>query len=150
MAQLNPCCSSNNTPTPVYGSLYGEERFTPASTTPVNFTIAGPTSGMIANPVSNSITILSDGIYEITYSLNSRSSTNDNIVYSIVINGTPQTISAILFQYINVSRSVTPGSKTILFPLNATNQITVEVTGGSTSGHEYFNPSLVVKKIADS
>ncbi|MFD2923990.1 hypothetical protein [Halobacillus naozhouensis] len=135
---------------PVYGSLYGFPGILiePVNSVPIEFATAGPTSGMDADPASNSITVMSSGLYEIHFSLTDRvSKSNDFYLrYSIAVNGTQQLISSIYFSNSTASTVYFNGSKTILLSLNPDDTITV-LPNGMIGNNHYLNAVLLVKKI---
>ncbi|OIJ16937.1 hypothetical protein BKP45_20805 [Anaerobacillus alkalidiazotrophicus] len=153
MAQLSSCCCNcpSISPQPVFGSLFGSNgAFTATNNTNLIFPTAGPTSGMVAAPApTNSITIQSFGVYEISFSLtSSTNSTISGVEYYIYINGVQLSVSLISFvDQLDTVAPRNPGGKTILTTLNPNDDITVRsivLTGTST----YINPTLVVKKIS--
>ena len=138
------------TPIPVFGSLYGIETFlVPIVNTPIEFATAGPTSGMIADPATNSITINSNGVYEVSYALNNRVNNSNNLFirYSIFINGVQNTESSMTFLNNFPGETRDNGSKTVLLTLNTNDVLTVR-TLGVIGNNQYGNPTLIVEKIS--
>ncbi|WP_163530115.1 hypothetical protein [Halobacillus ihumii] len=135
---------------PVYGSLYGlsSNFLTPVNHKPIEFVTAGPTSGMDADPVTNSITVNSPGIYEVEFSLtNSVSNSAGTFLrYSIVINENIQFIGSLYFSNSTTATNFYNGSKKMLLNLNSNDIITV-VPNGIVGNNQYLNPELIVKKI---
>ncbi|WP_230933882.1 hypothetical protein [Priestia sp. TSO9] len=147
------CCNSSFiSPQPIFGSLFGENTtISPVDNTNLEFSTAGPTSGMIANPLTNSITVNTFGVYEINFSLTDRGAVAGvPIQYSIFLNNTTNVIvSTIFFQRGGGggADSLDPGAKTILIALNTNDVITVRATNVTPGTHSYINPTLVVRKI---
>lgn len=148
----NPCCPPLDfrREEDIFGSLYNPTNTfqTAVIGVPLNFTIAGPTNGMVADPVNDSITVNSYGLYEINFSLSNQGSGPSSVRYSIFINGVKIDISDIIFTVTGTTATIiSPGSKTILITLNAGDVITVEPALQALNS-SYNNPALIVKKIS--
>ncbi|MDP1383940.1 hypothetical protein Q8G31_30305 [Priestia megaterium] len=147
----NCCCPDlNASPQPVFGSLYGNPNqfLTPVLNTPIEFNTAGPTFGMTADPITNSITINQFGLYEIHYSLTDKvsNSVGTFLRYVIAINGVSDFQSSTFFSNSNIGEAWFNGSNTILRTLNPNDIITIRPTG-IVGNNQYINPILIVKKI---
>ncbi|MGG0849165.1 hypothetical protein [Peribacillus simplex] len=148
---------------PVYGSLYGGDPTIPVTSNGiVDFTTSGPSSGTIPDPATNTITVLSTGVYNIEFGiaihLAVAASTNNiaEIVQVIVnVNGVNDFTSLAVFIVNPIVDAdltiVSTQSKTIQRNLNAGDQVSLRFTSISGSGNGlsgYDFPSLVVTKIA--
>ncbi|KOR76514.1 hypothetical protein AM233_25910, partial [Bacillus sp. FJAT-22058] len=137
------------TPTSIFGSLYGQpSTFVPAGGT-IDFITAGPTSGMTADPVTNSITVNSAGVYEVNFSLTDRVSNSAStfIRYTIHVNGVDDPKSSIYFSNSDPNEIWFNGSKTTILILNSGDVLTV-VASGIVGNNQYLNPALNVIKIS--
>ena len=122
----------------VYGSLYGDDTSFPVTSDGiVDFTTSGPSSGTIPDPATNTITVLSTGVYTIEFSIHIAlavdASAQSEIVQVVVnVNGVndstsiarfiinPFTIIPINNAFLTI---VSTQSKTIQRNLNAGDQV---------------------------
>lgn len=135
---------------PVYGSLYGSalEAVTGSN---VDFDTVGPFSGTTPNTVDDSITVNSQGVYTITFTTEVIASgppeSFNSVVFRLSVNGTPIVTKQIEFQtFITLPGEVDTLSRTDQLELNQGDVIRVFIL--SSSGVSYFNPALVVTKVA--
>ncbi|SFI01343.1 MULTISPECIES: hypothetical protein [unclassified Bacillus (in: firmicutes)] len=151
---------------PVYGSLYGDDSSIPVTPNGiVDFKMTGPSSGTILDLATNTITVLSTGVYSIEFSIVIAIAVNASAQSEVVtvianVNGVedltsfaafiinPFIINPIDNAFLTI---VSTPSKTIQRNLNAEDQVSLRFTSVAAGGSgvsSYDNPSLVVTKIA--
>ncbi|MGE7983367.1 hypothetical protein [Solibacillus sp. NPDC093137] len=131
--------------TPTFGSLYGDFTQRPVvAGTRIEFDTAGPVSNTIADPLTNSITILTNGIYEISAGLESlHLNGNASVRYQISRNGSQ--IDGSVFSASGTG--IHSSGKTVQTSLVTGDVITVDAFAASSNSPQYSDASLTVNLI---
>ncbi|MGR6897577.1 hypothetical protein [Rummeliibacillus sp. BSL5] len=138
--------------TPAFGSIYNVAGGNPTTNPNVDFDTVGPSSGTTPSTVDDSITVNSQGVYTVTFTIQLRASsagTSSNIIFQLTINGTPLPTKQIEFQTFvaGASNEVDVISRTDQIALNQGDVIRVAIVS-STGAITYDNAELVVTKVA--
>ncbi|WP_212029914.1 hypothetical protein [Metabacillus lacus] len=128
-----------------YGSLYGGEFYRSINSFDnVDFTIPGPAQNVIVSTETDSITVLSPGIYEITAHIGFTGLLNA----AVEING-DEVIPQSQFQaFSNNQQDLIYSGKTFHIFLNAGDVITLLIQGFIPDSSTYSLPALTVKKLS--
>ena len=84
-----------------YGSIYNVAGGNPTIDPNVNFDTVGPSSGTTPSTIDDSITVNSQGVYTVTFTIELRASSggiSNNIIFRLSINGTPLATKQIEYQ----------------------------------------------------
>lgn len=138
--------------TPAYGSIYNVAGGDPTTDSNVDFDTVGPFSGTTPSTVDDSITVNSQGVYTVTFTIELRASsagTSSNIIFRLSINGTPLVTKQIEYQTFvaGAMNEVDVVSRTDQIALNQGDVIRVAIVS-STGVITYDNAALVVTKVA--
>ncbi|MDM5194502.1 collagen-like exosporium glycoprotein BetA [Bacillus hominis] len=131
---------------PVFGTITSEIGigFSAVVNTNVNLTIPGPVSGTTLNPVDNSITINTTGVYSISFSIVFAIQAISSSILNLTINDSIQ--FAIETRVGGGSGLRATSARTDLLPLNQGDVLRVRIRE-ATGDIIYSNASLVVLKV---
>ncbi|QWI17771.1 exosporium leader peptide-containing protein [Bacillus wiedmannii] len=131
---------------PVFGTITSEIGigFSAVVNTNVNFTVPGPVSGTTLNPVDNSITINTTGVYSISFSIVFAIQAISSSILNLTINDSIQ--FAIETRVGGDSGVRATSARTDLLPLNQGDVLRVRIRE-ATGDIIYSNASLVVLKV---
>ncbi len=129
-----------------FGSLRGGGAFPVVAGTNINFGSSGPAFNTIPSTVTDTITIVNTGVYEISASLEVILTSGEGADFSLIINGSPFDPSFAAFIGSAPGTFFLRTGITVQFTLNAGDIISIRPT--ATSGTpEYRNASLTVIQI---
>ncbi|MEK4928197.1 exosporium leader peptide-containing protein [Bacillus sp. FSL K6-1338] len=131
---------------PVFGTITSEVGigFSAVVNTNVNFTIPGPVSGTTLNPVDNSITIDTTGVYSVSFSIVFVIQAISSSILNLTINDSIQ--FAIETRVGGASGVRATSARTDLLPLNQGDVLRLRIRE-ATGDIIYSNASLVVIKV---
>ncbi|WP_053075730.1 hypothetical protein [Lysinibacillus sp. LK3] len=137
---------------PAYGSIYNVAGGNPTINPNVNFDTVGPSSGTTPSTIDDSITVNSQGVYTVTFTIELRASSggiSNNIIFRLTINGTPLATKQIEYQTFVTAANIEVDlvSRTDQLALNQGDVIRVAIVS-STGLITYDNAALVVTKVA--
>lgn len=137
--------------TPAFGSIYNVAGGDPTTNPNVDFDTVGPSSGTTPSTVDDSITVNSQGVYTVTFTIQLNAAlagTLNNIIFQLTINGTPLPTKQIEFQtFVDGVTEIDVVSRTDQIALNQGDVIRVAIV--STTGIiTYASAALVVTKVA--
>ncbi|SES45934.1 hypothetical protein [Psychrobacillus sp. OK032] len=148
--------------TPVYGSLYTTGNVLATGNTNVNFDMIGLSSGVTLDindgPTGNSITVISPGIYNISFSTTVRivgefeDGIHGEMEFRLSISGTPSLLQVIEFKTFNSGNDIVfeayTLSRTDQLALDQGDVIQILIDPIITGDISYTNSALVVTKVA--
>ncbi|PES72573.1 exosporium leader peptide [Bacillus cereus] len=131
---------------PVFGAITSEIGigFSVVVNTNINFTVPGPVSGTTLNPVDNSITINTTGVYSVSFSIVFAIQAISSSILNLTINDSIQ--FAIETRVGGGSGVRATSARTDLLPLNQGDVLRVRIRE-ATGDIIYSNASLVVSKV---
>ncbi|MGM1683021.1 collagen-like exosporium glycoprotein BetA, partial [Bacillus cereus group sp. BceL100] len=131
---------------PIFGTITSEVGigFSAVVNTNINFTIPGPASGTTLNPLNNSITIDTTGVYSVSFSIVFVIQAISSSILNLTINDSIQ--FAIETRVGGASGVRATSARTDLLPLNQGDVLRVRIRE-ATGDIIYSNASLVVIKV---
>jgi len=131
---------------PIFGAITSEIGigFSVVVNTNINFTVPGPVSGTTLNPVDNSITINTTGVYSVSFSIVFAIQAISSSILNLTINDSIQ--FAIETRVGGGSGVRATSARTDLLPLNQGDVLRVRIRE-ATGDIIYSNASLVVSKV---